>query len=251
MTSEVMDEGGLSLAIVVPAHNEEKSVGETVAALRQAFSHGRILVVDDGSTDRTAERASQAGAEVLRLERNKGKGAALAIGFRHVLDGKPDLILMIDGDLGRSALEAKKLVAACQNGADMSIAAFRGQPGAGTGGGFGLVKRLSRWAVRRFGGHDLLFPLSGQRAFRPELLDALGPPAAGWGVEIVFTIEALRHGYRVVEVETDMAHHVTGRDLPGFIHRGRQFWHILRAIGPYLWQGRPRGPQPPQKEERR
>ncbi len=244
----VGERGGPGLAVVVPAFNEEGTVGDTVAALRGVLPLGRVVVVDDGSADETSARARAAGAEVVRMERNRGKGAALAAGFRHVLangDGnpglfpKPDLVLMIDADLGRSAAEAVKLVEACRKGADMSIAAFRAPVGV-KGGGFGLVKTLSRWAVRRFGGQRIVFPLSGQRAFAPSVLEKAGPIAEGWGIEIVFTIEALRAGFKVVEVDTAMAHHATGRDWRGFVHRGRQFWGILLAVAPYLL-GRGRG----------
>ena len=74
------------IGVVIPAYNAERTVGGAVAgALRHL---GCVLVVDDGSADATAARAGEAGASVVRHERNRGKGAALATGFAWMLDRK-------------------------------------------------------------------------------------------------------------------------------------------------------------------
>ena len=64
------------IAVVVAAHNEEERLGDTLAALRSAFPGARMIVADDGSTDRTPDIAREAGAELVRSERDVGKGAA-------------------------------------------------------------------------------------------------------------------------------------------------------------------------------
>ncbi|MCL2819182.1 MAG: glycosyltransferase family 2 protein, partial [Actinomycetia bacterium] len=77
-------------------------------------------------------------------------------------------------------------------------------------------------------------PLSGQRALTRECLDTVLPFASGYGAEVVLTIRALQAGFRVLEVPTTMHHAATGRDLAGFIHRGKQFvdvWIALRKAG--------------------
>ena len=73
-------------------------------------------------------------------------------------------------------------------------------------------------------------PLSGQRAMTDKVLRDILPFHSGFGIEIGMTIRALRRGYRVVEVPVNMTHAETGRNLKGFIHRGKQFMDVARVI---------------------
>jgi glycosyltransferase involved in cell wall biosynthesis len=222
----------VNVAVLVPAHNEAASIAATVAAARALDGVTRVLVIDDGSADDTAASARAEGAEVLRLERNAGKGAALDAGLARVRD-EADVLLLLDGDLGDTAGEASALLAPVLDGsADMTVATFP-RP-AGTAG-FGLVKGLARIGIRALAGRagrafPALAPLSGQRALTRAAVDAVVPFAFGYGVEVAVTVRALRGGLRVVEVPTTMAHDATGRDAAGFSHRGRQFLHVARAL---------------------
>jgi hypothetical protein len=212
---------------LIPAHNEAERIASTLEALASVPGIDEIIVVDDASTDDTAKIALQRHATVVRLERNLGKGGALETGAAAA--GDPDVLVLLDGDLGATASQAGALLAPVVEGtADMSIAAFPRPVGKA---GFGLVKGLARWGIRRLGGpFDAQAPLSGQRALTRSALAACRPFAAGYGVEVALTVRALRAGLRVVEVETTMAHASTGRDLAGFVHRGRQFGHVARAL---------------------
>jgi glycosyltransferase involved in cell wall biosynthesis len=87
---------GAACAAVIPCFNEAAAISEVVTGVRVHL--GAVLVVDDGSTDRTAAAASAAGAEVLRHERNLGKGAALQSGLRHALEHGFEWALTLDGD---------------------------------------------------------------------------------------------------------------------------------------------------------
>jgi len=80
---------------LIPAHDEGPRVG---AVVREARVHIRVLVVDDGSTDDTADRAREAGAEVIEQRPNQGKGAALRTGFRQALAEGAEAILTLDAD---------------------------------------------------------------------------------------------------------------------------------------------------------
>jgi glycosyltransferase involved in cell wall biosynthesis len=228
----VRTDGGkpLVVSVLVPAYNEAERVGSTVCAIRGALQaylgHERfeILVIDDGSSDETAARAQQAGATRVICLPHLGKGTALEQGRRAA---RGAFVLMLDADLGESAGELGKLLAPVREGeADMTIARF---PPA-RGGGMGLALRLARWGVERATGRRLEAPLSGQRATRREHLDALAPIEPGFGAEVGLDIDALRAGLRVLEVPTTMSHAATGRDWRGFLHRGRQFLHIARAL---------------------
>ncbi|HTA35194.1 MAG TPA: glycosyltransferase family 2 protein [Solirubrobacteraceae bacterium] len=83
---------------IVPALNEADSVAETVVAIRQRAPDFDVLVVDDGSTDATAERAGEAGADVLRLPFNLGIGGAMQSGYMYALEHGYEVAVQVDGD---------------------------------------------------------------------------------------------------------------------------------------------------------
>lgn len=214
------------VVVIIPAFNEEDLIGETVQAALSMPEVDEVVVVDDGSEDETAFVAYDAGARVIQLDFNQGKGAALNAGLA---DTESEIVLMIDADLGATAAETRKLLEPIlANQADMSIALMKAPPG--HKGGFGLVTKLSKWAIRKYGGVEVTAPLSGQRAIRRKLLEDIGGFEMGFGVETALTIDALRKGYRIVEVPLPLTHRVTGRDWRGFLHRGRQFYDILKAV---------------------
>ncbi len=217
---------------IVPAYNRADTVGATVTALRSVPDVLDVIVVDDGSRDRTAAVASNAGARVIELARNRGKGGAVAAAV--AASGAPEIYLLIDADLGPTAAHAGMLlgpVAASQ--ADMTVAVFgphdHDEAGASRRcGGFGLVKRLAAHVLRAETGTEFAEPLSGQRAVRGALLRSL-ELADGFGLEIGLTLDATIRGAVIAEVEIPFAHRPTGRDLGGFAHRARIGREVLRA----------------------
>ncbi len=212
--------------VLIPAFNEQDVIGETVSAALRMPDIAEVLVVDDGSEDETPFVAYQAGARVLQLDANVGKGGAMNAGVK---DAEADIFLMIDADLGACAAETHRLLEPLLAGqADMSIALMKAPPG--HKGGFGMLQKLSRWAIRKYGGAEVSAPLSGQRAVRRELIDQVGGFERGFGVETALTINALRKGFRIVEVPLPLTHRATGRDIKGFLHRGRQLWDIIKVV---------------------
>lgn len=213
---------------LIPAHNEERRIAATVRAAGTIAGVTHVMVIDDGSTDATARLAEEAGARVIRLPDNRGKGAALEAGAKSIADA--DAVLLLDADLGQTAEQGALLLAPVLAGdADMTVATF---PPAEGKAGFGLVVNLARWGIRRLGGSgfEARAPLSGQRAMTAECLAAVRPFSDGYGAEVGLTIRALRAGLRVAEVDTTMTHAATGRDLAGFVHRGRQFVDVALAL---------------------
>ncbi|AFV11822.1 glycosyl transferase family 2 [Thermacetogenium phaeum DSM 12270] len=213
------------ISVLIPAYNEEESIGRTVRAVIKAPGVRQVLVVDDGSQDDTASRAADAGAEVLRLPYNVGKGGALNKGVPYL---SQPVVALLDGDLGESARELEVLARPVLEGeADLTIATF---PPVKNPGGFGLVKGLAGGGIRLLTGLRLTAPLSGQRVMRREVLQAVVPFASGYGVEVAMTVRAALRGFRILEVPTMMTHRHTGRDWAGFCHRGRQFWHVFLVL---------------------
>jgi glycosyltransferase involved in cell wall biosynthesis len=216
------------IAVVVSAYNEADRLGDTLAALRDAFPGARLLVADDHSEDATPQVAEAGGAELVRAPRHVGKGGANTLAVERLLGaGAPaPTLVLCDGDLGGSARELPRLVQALEHGdGDLAVAAFARR----VGGGFGFALRFSRWAIRRRTGLSPSAPISGQRALRPELVPAVLPFAPGFGMETAMTIDAHRAGFRLVEVELPLEHRATGRTVAGFVHRFRQLLSFARV----------------------
>jgi glycosyltransferase involved in cell wall biosynthesis len=217
------------ILIVLAALDEADRISATLAALAVAFPGAPVWVADDGSTDATPELAREAGATVVRSERVIGKGQAMTEGVRAALAGvdfSEPIVVLCDGDLGDSARELPALVDALQSGdASLAVASFTTR----VGGGFGLALAFAGWAIRRRCGLSMRAPISGQRALRTEVARDVLPLAPGFGMEIGMTIDAVRAGHRVVEVDLDLAHRATGRTPAGFLHRARQLADFIRV----------------------
>ena len=135
--------------------------------------------------------------------------------------------MFLDADMGETAVEIEKLIKPIvENRCDMTI----GRLPRPMRGGFGLVKGFARRGIRYLGGIDVEAPLSGQRACNRRAIDAIGSLGHGYGVEVAMTIDAARGGMRLLEVEVDMKNREYGRDLRGFLHRGRQLMQIARVL---------------------
>jgi Glycosyl transferase family 2 len=232
-----MSEGSQSsdVAVVIPARNEADRIQATVRAAAGISGVATVIVVDDGSTDATAATARRAGAAVMRHARNRGKGAAMETGAEaaRLLDqrehpDRPRHLLFLDADLADTAALAGPLIDPVRAGhADMTIAVFTTTVKLG---GHGLVVGLSGAGIRRATGWRPAQPLNGQRCLTRAAFEAARPLAHGWGVETGLTIDLLRQGLRVTEVEVDLAHRATGTGLRAQLHRAHQLTDVARAL---------------------
>ncbi len=215
-------------AAIVAARNEAESIAETVKALWRVPGVGRVVVVDDGSSDDTAGLAVRAGAEVIGSGGARSKGRALDAGLGHV---DAPWYLLVDGDTGATAEGAAPLLGAVMGGdADLAI----GRLPKATDGGFGLIKGMTAGLVKLACAFEATEPMSGQRAATREVMRGCRPLAPGFGVDAAMTVDAVRLGYRAVEIDVEMSHRPTGRNVGGFVHRGRQGVHVLSAMVPRL-----------------
>jgi Glycosyl transferase family 2 len=205
-------------AVLVAARDESAAVERIVDAMRRSFPEAEIVVADDGSRDDTAARATGAGARVVSAPR-RGKGQALSVAEATIGSGR---LVLCDADLEGDLRPLAKV------DADLVIATF----GRRAGGGIGLAKGVSTALIRARTGFVARAPLSGQRVLSPRARAAVFPVASGFGVETRMTIDAVRAGCTVCEVELDLRHRVTGRNLHGFVHRGRQLVDIVLSCLP-------------------
>ncbi len=229
--------------VVVAAHDEAERIAATLAAAREALPGASVWVADDGSRDATARIAGEAGARVVGRPRAIGKGGAVTAAVRAALEeagtgreasagtdeGAAEealVFVLCDGDLADSARELGALADAVARGeADVAVGAFAMR----VGGGLGIAVGFARWAVRRRCGLATRAPISGQRALSARALADVLPFAHGYGMEIGMTIDAVRAGHRVVEIELDLAHRASGRTPAGFLHRARQLVDFVRV----------------------
>jgi glycosyltransferase involved in cell wall biosynthesis len=214
--------------VIVAARNEADRVGTTLDALREAFPDARLWVADDASDDETQATAIAHGAQVVSRGRPHGKGGNVTAAAEAALGDEPvpELALLCDADLADSAGELPALVAAVEDGScDLAIAAFARR----VGGGFGIALGFARWAIEQRCGYRAQAPISGQRAMRTELLRELLPFASGFGMEIGITVDAVRGGHRLREVELALSHRATDRSPRAFLHRTRQLGDFARV----------------------
>jgi len=198
--------------VCVPTYDERENLEPLVRALAEVLdtTRDRVLVIDDASPDGTGKIADGLASElpwldVLHRDKKEGIGRAYLAGFARVLESDAELVLEMDCDFSHDPADVRRLIAACEDGADLALGS-RWVEGGGTVN-WGLLRRLisrggSLYArvVLGVGVHDLT---GGFKCFRRVVLEAIDREAIaarGYGFQIEGTYRALRKGFRVVEV---------------------------------------------------
>jgi glycosyltransferase involved in cell wall biosynthesis len=223
------------VAVIIPAWNEAERIAATVGSACGLPGADLVVVVDDGSADDTSAVAAAAGARVVRHARRRGKAAAMETGAEAVRlieagETGPGCrhLLFLDADLGASAGAASALAAPVRAGtADLTIAVFSERV---RRGGFGFVTTTAGAGIERATGWTPAQPLNGQRCLTRAAFSAALPLARGWGAETGMTIDLLRKGLRIVEVEVPMSHRATGKDWRSQLHRLQQLRDVTWAL---------------------
>lgn len=207
----------MRVAAIIPAYNEEKTIGEIVRVIKKVPLVHEIVVVSDGSTDRTARNAAEAGARVLDLTSNRGKGGAMKYGYKNT---DADVILFLDADLlGLEPFHVANLIEPVFSGeAEMTVGIF----------GHGRFATDLAQFIAPY--------LSGQRAVKRQVLEGMSDlDLARFGVEVALTKYAKREGIKVKEVElSDMSHIMKEEKLGlvrGFLARLKMYWEIAKVVG--------------------
>ncbi|MEX1244943.1 MAG: glycosyltransferase family 2 protein [Thermoanaerobaculia bacterium] len=175
---------------LVPAYQAEATVGEVVRGL--AASVPRVLVVDDGSTDSTASEAERAGAEVLRLAENGGKGTAIRAGLNRALDAGATHVAFVDADGQHDPADLPALLAAAESGEDFVIGSRMADPDAIPAYRFRTNEIGSR-ILSRMTGLEIEDAQSGYRVVSSRLLRRLRLNARGYIIETEMLLKAARH----------------------------------------------------------
>lgn len=216
---------GENVSAIIPAFNEEEYILDTLEGIRKVSGINEIIVVDDGSTDSTYELLKkEKGIMLLKNGRNRGKGYAIRKGLKYANN---DYVALVDADLRESAAEFGKLVDRINREDKAVIVGML--PRAKIKGGFGIVKLVSYSGMYLLTAIKVNSILSGQRVLPVSFLREMEFPP-GFALEFKITLEAIRGGFKLIEVPVNIRHRETGRDVAGFLHRGRQCCDICRTI---------------------
>jgi len=215
-----------AVSVIIPAYNEEQFLEHTLYAIREGGWATELIVINDGSTDRTGEIAKKLADRYILFEVNKGKGAALKAGFERA---RYDIIVCLDADLGMTASEGRKLVEPLFQDAELD--GVIGKLPVQKKRGFGIVRRRASALIYKATGVNIEAPLSGQRAFRKKWLPVIQESIfLGYGVETVMTMKMLKHGAKIIEVDVNMKHRQIGKSFSGFVHRAKQWYDIEKSV---------------------
>ncbi|HEX7678530.1 MAG TPA: glycosyltransferase family 2 protein [Thermoanaerobaculia bacterium] len=220
--------------VIIPALNAERSVGAVVRDCKAVVND--VLVVDDGSADRTAEVAREAGAQVVSHPVNRGKGGALKTGFAYALEHGFDAVLTLDADGQHLAREIPKFFAAREEtGADLIIG--------GRAHLFGQMLPRRRFANRfsarciAFASHtDVTDSQSGFRLYSAQLLRAIRLRSEGFDMESEVIVQAGQRKFKILSIPIDLGF-VDGQSTSHYkplMDTIRIAWTVIRAR--YFWR---------------
>lgn len=207
----------MGITAIIPAYNEEMTLGGILDCVKKVEEITQIIVVSDGSTDKTAEVARVFDIEVIELLENVGKGGAMKAGLEKCIN---DNVLFLDADLiGLTPKHVRELILPVMNNeTEMTIGIFKN----------GRVVTDLAQKVTPY--------LSGQRALKKYILDRIpNIDITRYGVEVALTKYAEKNLIRTKEVILEDMTHVTKEEKMGLIKgmqaRFKMYWEILKILG--------------------
>ncbi|MEK6975255.1 MAG: glycosyltransferase family 2 protein [Candidatus Thermoplasmatota archaeon] len=223
----------MRVLIAIPCLNEDVALGSVVLRARP---HGdEVVVVDDGSTDHTAEVARLAGATVLQHASNGGKGKAYETLWAHARAGGFDALVVLDGDGQHDAGEIPLLLARLRDGADFVIGSRWGErtqmPLWRRAGKRVLDYATAAGSASKSGLPKVTDSQSGFRAYSRKALDAIAPRQAGFSVESQLLMDAHQAGLRIAETPIHCRYDVDGSTQGPVQHAGGVLNELLVQIG--------------------
>ena len=186
-------------AAVIPAYNEEKHIGNVVRRTRQKLDD--VLVVNDGSRDKTADRAREAGAKVIVHQKNRGKGETIKTGLRHWLERQIDFVIILDADGQHRPEEIERFVAAALSADEPKLILGNRMNDVSS---MPRVRQIvNRWMSQRISavcGQEIPDTQCGFRMLHRQLIPELLGGAARFDYETEMLIVASRKGFRIGSV---------------------------------------------------
>jgi glycosyltransferase involved in cell wall biosynthesis len=187
---------------IIPAFNAERTLPPVIEEARRQIDP--VVVIDDGSRDRTGDVARAAGATVVRHEVNRGKGAALKTGFAWAVENGYDGVITLDADGQHLASEIPKFIAEhARSGADLIIGGrahlFHEMLPRRRG-----ANRFSAWAITKCAGVNVTDSQSGFRFYSAKLIRGIRLRTDGFDMESEVIVRAGRGGFRIVTIPIEL-----------------------------------------------
>ncbi len=198
---------------IVPARNEEAAVGRVVEELRAFDPELDVVVIDDGSTDATAERAAAAGAEVVRLPFNLGIGGAVQTGFKYALEHGYDTVIRLDGDGQHDPQQIPHLLGPLERGEADVVVGSRFANGGGEYKAPFARRAGIRWFARVVSlltRQKLTDTTSGFQAVNARAIRLFAVDYPHDYPEVEAAVMVVRHRLRILEVPAQMRGRETG-----------------------------------------
>ena len=187
------------IAAIIPAYNEEKHIGDVVRRTRQQLDN--VLVVDDGSADKTATRAREAGGEVIVHEQNRGKGETIKTGLRYWQDRQAEFVIILDADGQHRPEEIDRFMTAALSAEQPKLILGTRMNDVSS---MPLVRRIvNRWMSKRISaacGQEIPDTQCGFRMLHRQLIPELLGGSARFDYETEMLIVASRKGFRIAAV---------------------------------------------------
>ncbi|GAA3706037.1 hypothetical protein GCM10022204_24600 [Microlunatus aurantiacus] len=225
------------VACIIPARDVADRIQATVTAARAVPGVEVVIVVDDGSSDPTGDYAAASGAIVVTHQRGRGRAAAVesgvnALGVLEQRDKRPECgtVLLLDADLGAAATRAAHLIGpVVTERADLTIAVPT-DAGGDSGAGFDLVETTAARGLTELADFTSRSPLATNRCLTRKAYELASPLAAGDGADLGMTIDLLRAGLRVREVELDLVGADPATGLAAQLDRALTLKDVTRAL---------------------
>jgi glycosyltransferase involved in cell wall biosynthesis len=210
----------MNIDFIIPVYNEEKNINNLICEIRR-HSQGRIIVVDDFSDDNTYLRISE-DYNIIKIRNimNYGKGYSIKKGLYYA-DG--DFVALIDGDM-RGII--KHVSNSLEVISEYDCVIFSPPI---KNGGIGILRRFAHDVVFRETGLSIPWCLSGMRIIKKGIIENIKDKLDDrFAFEVSMTIELIKNNYKVNNIQVDFEHRLTGRDIKGYYHRGKQFEDIYK-----------------------
>ncbi len=220
----------MTITAILPAFNEEISIGSVVLHTRQHADH--VIVIDDGSTDRTAEVAQLAGAKVIRHISNMGKGVALKTGFEYVRQNGAEVVVTMDSDGQHDPEEISKLVTPILKGEADMVNGSRYLNGNGKSTPFyrRIGQNILDTVTNINSGLTVTDTQSGFRAFSRNTFSTFKFRSNGLAIESEMLMDAANAGFKVKEVEIGVRYDVDGSSEHPLSHGIRVLVSVLHDM---------------------
>lgn len=206
----------MNVVAIVPAYNEQKTIGDVLSVLTKVKELNKIIVVSDGSTDKTVNVAKKFDVEVIALKKNLGKGGAMKAGLSDI---SADILLFLDADLiGLKIKHVSSLLEpVLKDEADITIGVF--EEGR-------IVTDLAQKVIPK---------LSGQRALKANILEGISDlEVTRFGVEVALNNYIKKSKVRLKKVVLRNMSHVTKEEKLGFFKgvnaRMKMYWEIVNYV---------------------